>query len=222
VACPSAELLMHYEALPSDSKLSQEMLNFTKTYAAAGGPSFTGHLSFDFLIEHEQLDSLNNNPDAEITLYPIECNPRAHTAVALFNGTTAMADAYLSILDEHPAVPSYAEATANGTPREQIVMPKQPDDRYYWIGHDLVNLILLPLLSLITLRRDSSIVAVVKGIDMFADRLLFWRDGTYELWDPLPWWWLYHIYWPQQFFLSFLNGKKWSRVNVSTCKMFEC
>ncbi|KAK5083388.1 hypothetical protein LTR70_008256 [Exophiala xenobiotica] len=222
VACPSAELLMHYETLPAESRLSQAMLNFTKTYAAAGGPSFTGHLSFDFLVENEELGNLNNDPDAQLTLYPIECNPRAHTAVALFNDTTAMADAYLSILVEHPAASSYADTTANGTSHEYIVAPKHPDFRYYWAGHDLINLVLLPLLSLITLRRDSSIATVAKGLDSFADRVLFWRDGTYELWDPLPWWWLYHVYWPQQFLFCFLAGKKWSRVNVSTCKMFEC
>lgn len=222
VACPSAELLMHYEALPADSKLGQEMLNFTKTYAAGGGSSFTGHLSFDFLIEDEQLSNLNNDPDAKVTLYPIECNPRAHTAVALFNGTTTMADAYLSLLDENPPAPSYAEATANGTSHQHIVTPKYSDVRYYWVGHDLINLIVLPLLSLLTLQRDSSISTVIKGLDTLVDRLLFWKDGTYELWDPLPWWWLYHVYWPQQFLLFFWKGKKWSRVNVSTCKMFEC
>jgi len=222
VACPSAELLMHYEALPADSRLSQEMLNFTKTHAATGGSSFTGHLSFDFLVEDEQLSNLSNASDTAVTLYPIECNPRAHTAVALFNGTTAMADAYLSLLDEHPAAPSYADVTANGTTDEHVVTPKYSDVRYYWIGHDLINMIVLPLLSLLTLQRDSSITAVLKGVDAFADRLLFWKDGTYELWDPLPWWWLYHVYWPQQFLTCFWMGKKWSRLNVSTCKMFEC
>ena len=223
VACPSAELLMHYQALPTGSRLSNEMLKFTQTYAAAGGDSFTGHLSFDFLVEDAELDRLQDNPDANITLYPIECNPRAHTAVALFNGTPGMASAYLTLLDPSSSIRStYAEATANGTVNEHIVAPRYLDVRYYWIGHDLVNLVLLPLFGLLTLDRDSSLSGVAKGIDTLLDRLLFWKDGTYEFWDPLPWWWLYHVYWPWQFLLCFLAGKKWSRLNVSTCKMFEC
>lgn len=222
VACPSAELLMHYEALPTDSKLTQEMLKFTQTYAKAEGETFTGHLSFDFLVEDAELNELRGNPNSHITLYPIECNPRAHTAVALFGGTTSMAKAYLSLLDNQPAEPSYAEAAANGTIHEDIVMPIDMETKYYWIGHDLVNLIILPLVHLLLFRPGSSAMEVVKGLDTLSDRLLFWKDGTYELWDPLPWWWLYHVYWPTQFLFCFWTGKKWSRINVSTCKMFEC
>lgn len=222
VACPSAELLMHYEALSPASKLSHEMLKFTQTYAKAGGETFTGHLSFDFLIEDAELQELERNPNAEITLYPIECNPRAHTAVALFSGTIAMAKAYLSLLDEKPAEPSYAEAAANGTIHEDIVNPIDVETKYYWIGHDLVNLLILPLVQLLLLRPDSSSLKVLRGLDVISDRLLFWKDGTYELWDPFPWWWLYHVYWPTQFLLCLWTGKKWSRINVSTCKMFEC
>lgn len=232
VACPSAELLMHYEAIPPESKLSREMLKFTQTYAKAGGESFTGHLSFDFFVEDAQLTDLYTNPEAEITLYPIECNPRAHTAVALFNGTPAMADAYLSLLDSSSlstsssSSSSYVEVAANrngnGTTNDHIVTPAHLSTRYFWIGHDLTTLLILPLLSLITLQPDSSFLAIGQGIDTSLDRLLFWKDGTYEVWDPLPWWWLYHVYWPWQFILSVWMGKKWSRINVSTCKMFEC
>ncbi|KAK5088180.1 hypothetical protein LTS08_004761 [Lithohypha guttulata] len=223
VACPSAELLMHYQALPTNSRLSKEMLKFTQTYAKNGGNSFTGHLSFDFLVEDAELDLLQTDPNTEINLYPIECNPRAHTAVALFAHTTSMADAYLSLLDESVNEPSsYAEAAANGTLNENIVYPRYPFGRYYWVGHDLVNLLILPLLSLVTMQHDSSVSTLVKGLDEFVDRVVFWRDGTYEVWDPMPWWWLYHVYWPWQFLLSLYTGKKWSRVNVSTCKIFEC
>jgi catechol O-methyltransferase len=87
VACPSSELLMYYQALPAQSHLSQEMLAFTQRVAKDGGDSFTGHLSFDFLVEGEGKD---------VKLYPIECNPRAHTAVILFANTPQMAGAYLS------------------------------------------------------------------------------------------------------------------------------
>lgn len=217
-ASPSAELLMHYEALPDSSPLTKAMLKFTQKLAGASGETFTGHCSFDFLVEDTDLARLDE-PGFEPTLYPIECNPRAHTAVALFNGTSGMADAYLTLLDDKPA--TYAETAANGTLAAHIVTPKL-ENRYYWIGHDLVELILLPLLSLLTLQPTSSLNRIIKGVDVFVDRLFFWKDGTYEVWDPVPWWWLYHVYWPGQFINCMLTGRKWSRLNVSTCKMFEC
>jgi len=219
VACPSAELLMHYESLPPPSKLSLAMLKFTKIYAEAGGDSFTGHLSFDFLVYQDELDNLYRDIDATVTLYPIECNPRAHTAVALFNGTTQMADAYLSLLDDAPQ--QYSTSLVKGNITDKIVFPQDLQTRYYWIGHDLVNLIFLPLLSLLTLQHDSSITSVIQGINQFLGRLLSWKDGTFELWDPLPWWWLYHVYWPGQFWNALMTGRKWSRINVSTCKVFD-
>lgn len=203
VACPSSELLMHYEALPSQSVLSQAMLDFTKEVAAIGGTTFTGHLSFDFMVENESA-----HDSKVIALYPIECNPRAHTAVALFDGTSQMVESYLSALDPF-----------DGTTECHVVQPVRKD-KYYWIGHELVTKVILPTLSLITL--DSSISTVWQNYYTFADHLLTWKDGTYELWDPLPWWWLYHIYWPMRFMSCILQGKKWSRVNVSTTKMFEC
>ncbi|KAK3044781.1 hypothetical protein LTS18_000367, partial [Coniosporium uncinatum] len=50
--------------------------------------------------------------------------------------------------------------------------------------------------------------------------LLSWKDGTFEVQDPLPWFVLYHVYWPAQFVQSLRTGNWWSRVNVSTGKMF--
>ena len=206
VACPSAELLMHYEALPADSALSQAMLHFTQSYAAAEGQTFTGHLSFDFIVERT---SMNAVEPKDVLLQPIECNPRAHTAVALFNHTTSMADAYLSLLDPHEK--------ASAIPAS--IMPLRRD-KYYWIGHDLVEKVVLPTANLIMLK--SSLSEATEQYNQFLVHILTWKDGTFEVDDPLPWWWLYHVYWPTRLLSCAWQGVKWSRINVSTTKMFEC
>ncbi|KXT00793.1 hypothetical protein AC578_2960 [Pseudocercospora eumusae] len=203
LACPSSELLMHYAALPADSALSKAMLRFTDTYAAKSGKDFTGHLSFDFLVE----DTTPTIPE-KIVLYPIECNPRAHTAVCLFNGTPELVDGYLDLLDD-----------SSDDKMKPIVTPLQTD-RYYWIGHDLVEFVLASIIGV--LRGQTSFSELLDGLRSFAEHILSWRDGTYEVWDPLPWFALYHLYWPLQFLHCLRSGKKWSRLNVSTLKMFEC
>lgn len=202
VACPSAELLMHYQALPKESALSQAMLTFTKTYASDGGHGFTGHLSFDFMVE----EAPNDDPGS-VVLYPIECNPRAHTAIALFNGTPSMVDGYLSVLPDHPQSET------------RLVTPRR-EDKYYWIGHDVVTKVVLPTIAFLTL--STSLSTLLSNYKVFLLHLFNWKDGTYEIWDPLPWWWLYHVYWPMQFLSCIRTGRKWSRLNVSTTKMFEC
>lgn len=220
VACPSSELLMHYEALPPDSALSSAMLDFTKTFAAKSGPDFTGHLSFDFMVEDEHAAN-----GGRVVLYPIECNPRAHTAVALFNGTTEMVDAYLSVLDSSPQKDASVAPAKNPDPHSishdqvKVITPAQRD-KYYWVGHNLVTMLILPTLSLLTL--DISLSQLVGNYTTFIVHFLTWRDGTYYLSDPLPWWWLYHVYWPLRFLTCIRTGTKWSRLNVSTTKMFQC
>lgn len=216
-ACPSAELLMHYEALPPDSSLSRSMLRFTQEYAASDPENFTGHLSFDFLVDKKEAEKAERNPDMVVTLYPIECNPRAHTAVALFNSTPEMIEkGYMSLLEDE----ELRKQGQNGASYKQPIYPHQPE-KYYWIGHDLTTLVILPILSLLKLRRNS-LHEAVENFGIFLEHLFFWKDGTYEIWDPLPAWWLYHVYWPFQFAKAFLTGTMWSRINVSTTKMFGC
>ena len=221
VACPSSELLMHYVALPSDSALSRNMLRFTQEFAAAGGPSFTGHLSFDFLVETGDAEKALRDPTSSVKLYPIECNPRAHTAVCLFNDTPELVEGYLSLLEPKKATISPAKkGTAPNGLAPQPVIPNAPK-KYYWIGHDFAELIIAPVLSLF--KADGmSVVEVFEHMLTFVEHSLWWHDGTFEVWDPVPAWWLYHVYWPTQFLMTLVFQRKWSRVNVSTCKMFMC
>lgn len=243
VACPSSELLMHYDALPPDSALSRAMLRFTEEFVKRSAGDMTGHLSFDFLVEEAVSEK-----GARAALLPIECNPRAHTAVVLFRGReTAMADAYLTALTPrtdgaagrpdsmngspdappgvHPTTPSKTRPNINGyTPPPPDpaapIAPTPTPPRYYWLGHDLVTLVLLPLPSLV--RGRITVPAYLQGCKTFLAHVLWWRDGTFELWDPVPFWWLYCVYWPGLFAATVVRGGRWSRVNVSTCKVFGC
>ncbi|MCJ1322416.1 hypothetical protein MMC15_007764 [Xylographa vitiligo] len=213
VACPSLELLMHYEALPSTSSLSKAMLRFTEEFARRSGDEMTGHLSFDFMVEETSTEK-----GLQKSLFPIECNPRAHTAVVLFNTLSEeMSASYLQALTAKADVNVNGHA-ANGH-SSNIVMPHKPG-KFYWIGHDLVALIFYPAFQV--LQRRLSLAGFLSGCYEFLVHLFFWEDGTFEAWDPLPWWWLYHVYWPGQFLASILGKRRWSRVNVSTTKMFLC
>lgn len=221
VACPSSELLMRYEALPSDSALSMNMLRFTQEFAAASGTTFTGHCSFDFLVEKEDAERAHKDPSAHVRLYPIECNPRAHTAVCLFNDTPEMVDGYLSALEPKsaPSAASSKPSTPNGFAPPPIF--PATSKKYYWLGHDLMELVLLPLVSLFS-ANGPSFVEIFESLMSFLEHVIYWHDGTFEFWDPLPAWWLYHVYWPIQFLMVLLFQRRWSRINVSTCKMFMC
>ncbi|PFH62192.1 hypothetical protein XA68_14733 [Ophiocordyceps unilateralis] len=195
VACPSSDLLMHYTALSRDSPLSSKMLAFTKTVAMAGGLEWTGHVSFDFLLRGDQL-------------YPIECNPRVHTAIVLFHDTPQMVDEYLRVLKN-----------TDSSGSEEVLSPNLPR-RYYWIGQDLVEKVISPLYQSLTLRGESP-SQLRSSLASFAHHVWCFKDGTFEAWDPWPWWWLYHVYWPLQFLALLARGERWNRLNVSTGKVFK-
>ncbi|KAI1632293.1 carbamoylphosphate synthase large subunit [Biscogniauxia mediterranea] len=229
-ACPSSELLMHYEALPRDSPLLLDMLDFTARFVARS-PSpetMTGHLSFDFMVDSNGESSGGGNDDDDKTpgrgkiLYAIECNPRAHTAVVLFAQQgpemEAMVQAYLSVIDgaQDGEVNGVLSKTKNVG--RSVVMPAPDSRARYWIGHDLVSFLIQPVARFAAgrLKLNQLSAAFVK----FLTHIWSWKDGTFEAWDPLPALILYHLYWPSMFMLTWWQGRRWSRVNVSTTKMF--
>ncbi|KAK8076854.1 hypothetical protein PG996_003024 [Apiospora saccharicola] len=216
-ACPSAELLMHYEALPADSVLFQAMLKFTREFVArseAQGEEMTGHLSFDFMVEEDGVTEKGFTRE----MYAIECNPRAHTAVVLFarpgREMRDMVRAYLS------AVEPPSKSTNGGGSEVKLVVPPSDAESRYWIGHDLVSLVVHPAYRLATGR--ITLQEFLSGLITFLTHVLTWKEGTWEAWDPWPAVALYHAYWPLSILDAWRRGQRWSRVNVSTTKMFTC
>ena len=174
----------------------------------------TGHFSIDFL-----LDETDDIPDKDLIqkIYPIECNPRANTAVILFaDKSEDLAEAYLSSLPDHsPPVP-----TASPPIKPSIITPSTTTTGYYWIGHDLVTMVMLPFWDFAS--RKIDIWTFLASWVEFVEHILFWKDGTFEVWDPWPAWWLYCGYWPAMFIMALVTRRWWSRCNVSTTKMFQC
>lgn len=220
-ACPSLELLMHYQKMAAADPLTLEMFDFTRMYAEAGSQTasqFTGHLSFDFMAEDD------GNGGAR--LYAIECNPRAHTAVALFANPGAemrmMVKAYISAIDVQLCNGEKAGGVnaVGDSPSFSVVSAPIGVLSRYWLGHDLVTLVLLPLFGFLTLQLGLG--QLVDSARQFVEHVVFWKDGTFELWDPWPFVALYYHYWPKAILSAWWKGERWSRVNVSTTKMFAC
>ncbi|KAI0435539.1 hypothetical protein F4803DRAFT_545209 [Xylaria telfairii] len=226
IACPSAELLMHYAPLSRDDALWREMRDFTVRFLehSPSASSMTGHLSFDFMVGPGP--SRGKRGGFGRRVYAIECNPRAHTAVVLFaqQGPEmgGMVQAYLSATEEPQNTPVDTKTLYEQKPagRETLVTsPTIPQPRY-WIGHDLVSLVVQPLLRLGM--GSIGCIEFSKSSSIFLRHLLAWKDGSFETWDPLPAIILYHVYLPLTILLAWWQGRHWSRIDVSTAKMFTC
>lgn len=222
VACPSSNLVMHYKALPSHSSLNIAMRRFTEEFVARSEGGMTGHLSFDFMIKETASES-----GIHLGLRVIECNPRAHTAVVLLaDRGLELTEAYLSALppqtdDDGHNEPDLKQRQSlsnglNGT-QTTIVTPREDQPVVYWIGHEIVTLLFLPFVQ-----GAFSFSRYLINIATLLQRVLFWTDGMLAIWDPLPQWWLYHVYWPGILIACALTGRKYSRLNVSTGRILEC
>ncbi|KAF2431507.1 hypothetical protein EJ08DRAFT_669895 [Tothia fuscella] len=202
-ACASASVLMHYHQLDSKSILYGAMLKFTQDYANGLGRNATGHLSFDFLIRHISADGGFGGQ-----LVPIECNPRCHTAVVLFEGMeSALSEIYQEVIE--------------GISETEILEAAcEKETGFYWMAHDVV----LGVSSFCSLLLSQDQLARSTALRQTLDciyHLLSWRDPTFLWWDPLPWFVLNHLYWPWKLALASWAGMKWKQLNVSTTKMFK-
>ncbi|PSN64830.1 hypothetical protein BS50DRAFT_554995 [Corynespora cassiicola Philippines] len=220
-SCPSSDMLMHYAALPPFSALSKTMLAFTHKVVAAlkdvnSGQKVSGHLSFDFLVPDRDAHAKNME---DVRLYPIECNPRAHTAVTLFKESAEMACAYLSTFDDEPSATITASSHSPSDAEREPVYPPPRTGGVYWAAHDIVTLLIVPVLAY--LFGHCALTQVQDSVEELTHHVVYWSDGTFSVSDPLPWLALCHLYWPWNFVEALRKNRAWSRVNVSTGKVFE-
>jgi hypothetical protein len=197
------------------------MLSFTREFAARlpRSKTLTGHLSFDFMVRDGEADQNTIRQ----RVYAIECNPRTHTAVVLFadpgEKMAAMVQGYISSIPK-----DYTDKKDYFEPHDEVVgdlvVPPQDVRPRYWAGHDLVCLFLRPALrcSLGKFTLNQTLQLWIAGLL----HMLTWKEGSFEIWDPVPTLVLYHVYWPLRILSAWWQGVRWSTINVSTTKMFRC
>jgi catechol O-methyltransferase len=219
VACPSPKP-MHYEALPPQSALGLAMRSFTQEFATRSPSGMTGHLNFKFIVEE-----VVSEKGLHSGLRALECDTRAHAAMILLaDHSQELAEAYVSalpinmnggghLLEDHDDSFDTAEEEI---PDQNIITPPQHPPKFHWIGHDIITLLFFPLLQ----PRQFSASGYMRNIMTLLQHLFFWTDAVFVSWDPLPWWWLYQVYWPGIFLISLWTGRKWSRVDVSTGEVY--
>lgn len=226
VVCPSADMLMHYTPVSPASPLWRAMLDFTAEFVrrSARPEDMTGHLSFDFMASEGMGGDegrRKKKKKKEKRVFAIECNPRAHTAAVLFDHrgeeAEAMVRAYLSAVE---GTQKGEKTKSLASAEDSLVVPSNSTRSRYWIGHDVVSLLLYP--GLRWGMGFTGFRCVLAAVLDLVSHVLLWKDGTFEIWDPLPAVLLYHVYWPLVMIEAWWYGRRWSRINVSTTKVFGC
>ncbi|KAK8849363.1 hypothetical protein IAR55_004695 [Kwoniella newhampshirensis] len=206
VACPSNDMLMTYEDATNES-VGLQAERWTSDFlqrlqddptSIGGRRRLNGHFSFDFIL---------STKDGK--LYPLECNARVHTAVIMLP------------LDR------IAGCYSTAASQKEVLHPL-PDTRpRSWLYNDLIMRylpLLIPSPSILALLHPSLPACVVTPL---SERLP--SESPFELRvDPtlvaddwLPFLILWHVWWPILLITRWWKGKKWTRLNVSTGRIFE-
>lgn len=151
-----------------------------------GKLGLTGQYSFDFI------------EDQQGKIFPIECNPRTHTAITTFYNTTRLAESYLAKED----IP---EKQSAHKPSVSIV-PKPDAKPTYWLAHEL-HRIVNPLPG------ETSVHAL--------KRIWNGKEAVYEPSDSWPFFMLHYVHIPYLLLGVLRRGNKWKRIDFNIGKIVE-
>ncbi len=160
------------------------------------GRRLTGHFSFDLIL------STKNG-----ALYPIECNPRVHTAIIL--------------LPLERLAACYPDTT-QVVPTHEILRPRKGTLPRSWIYNDII-MRLLPA----AIRDKATLANIHPSLPACAltpaqSKTILPRETIGELRvdptlvadDIAPFWVLWHLWWPTLIVWGYIQGKKWTRVSA--------
>ncbi|WP_413160980.1 ATP-grasp domain-containing protein [Capilliphycus salinus ALCB114379] len=154
-----------------------EILAWVQTFVQA--LNLTGQVSFDFI----------QAPDGKV--YPLECNPRIHSAITMFYNHPGVADAYLtdSQNDNEPPITPLAESKPT-----------------YWLYHELWRL---------------SEVDSGEKLQAWIGKITQGTDAIFQVKDPLPFLMVHHWQIPLLLLDNLRKLKGWIRIDFNIGKLVE-
>lgn len=142
--------------------------------------NLTGQISFDFIQTEDG------------TVYPIECNPRTHSAITMFYNHPGLATAYLQDSEEQKAV--------------STIIPRPDSKPTYWLYHEIWRLTEVTSFSDL----QAWIRKVFKG-----------KDAIFQADDPLPFFTVPHWQITLLLLENLRKLKGWVRIDFNIGKLIE-
>lgn len=168
--CESSEFQVNYQHVEH-----QQIYEWVEKFVQE--LNLTGQISFDFIQTEDN------------RVYPIECNPRTHSAITTFHDHPKVADAYLNDSKDD-----------NETPLTPLPNSKPT----YWTYHELWRLT--------GIRSWEQLKTWIKKIAQGT-------DGIFQLNDPLPFLMVHHWQIPLLLLDNLKKLKGWIRIDINIGKL---
>ena len=141
--------------------------------------NLSGQISFDFIQTEDG------------TVYPIECNPRTHSAITMFYNHPGVANAYLTDGENEDEAP---------------ITPLSNSRPTYWTYHELWRLT--------GIRSFEDLQAWIKKVTQGT-------DAIFQLNDPLPFLMVHHWQIPLLLIGNLVHLKGWVKIDFNIGKLVE-
>ena len=194
------------KSLPKDSAAGLAMLKYNQSFASRCSQPLTGHVTFEFAIE-ERATVLGTIG----TLYATAVRAGASAALALLAGRELeLVNCYLSAEHRHGA-----EVNGLGTQvGASVIVPAGPIG-LFWGGYEVLRMInTVAALIFWQIGVQEAFARFEESGHRLAGRQ--WKDAIATVQDPLPAFWLYHVYWPLQLVAWAQGGRKWSKPELGS------
>jgi len=154
--------------------------------------SLTGSHSFDFLM-HE------GKP------YPIECNPRLHSAVVNFyKNPEVLVDSYLSVLDQKSTT---GISECGSFPKCQY--PAAEARESFWLYNEMMHLALKAVNNPFkTMHWAKHLITSLTE-----------REALFSFSDPVPFFWMHHVQIPILLTKALVNRKPYTEIDFNVGKL---
>jgi predicted ATP-grasp superfamily ATP-dependent carboligase len=141
--------------------------------------NLTGQISFDFIQTEDG------------TVYPIECNPRVHSAITMFHDHPGVADAYLKDAKDE---------------NESAIAPLANSKPTYWLYHELWRL---------------TQVRSWQELRQWWHKISQGTDAIFQTSDPLPFLTVHHWQIPLLLLKNLQKLRGWMRIDFNIGKLVE-
>ncbi|MEC4983184.1 MAG: ATP-grasp domain-containing protein [Oscillatoria sp. PMC 1068.18] len=141
--------------------------------------NLTGQISIDFLQAEDG------------TVYPVECNPRIHSAITMFHDHPGVANAYLADAQSEDEAP---------------IEPLTESKPTYWLYHELWRLL--------NIRSREE-------LKTWSEKITQGTDAMFTAEDPLPFLMVHHWQIPLLLLQNLLKLKGWIRIDFNIGKLVE-
>ena len=184
--------------IPEESGLYRAMLRYIQALVQHTEASFTHELSIDFRAYEATTSS-----GYEVTILPVRCSTRRHPAIRLFSRIAAQDWAAASMERSRPLL-NGASNSLHASPSDvaEVIVPREIPG-IYCFPRDIVDLLLIPLVALLTLR--LSISAFAANLALLTERCVSWDEKFFDWRDPLPSIWHYSVEAPLEIWFTLMS-----------------